>query len=107
MHIQVPSVIVFDRDLLLLVVPNSPYGDRLPLQLGTVQIDIMLDVATEDELQALGMSWIHGELATRLAGRQNEGVSNSFNLRFSSRRCEVNKECYNSTKGNKTSVLYH
>ena len=44
--------------MLLLVVPNSPYGNRVPLQLGTVQFDIMLDVATEDELQVLGMSWI-------------------------------------------------
>ena len=62
------------------MVPNIPYGDRVPLQLGTVQTDMMLDVATEDELQALGMSWLQGELTTRLAGRQNKGVGNSFKL---------------------------
>ena len=52
-HLQVPSVKAFDRDVLPLVVPNSPYGDIVPLQLKAVQIDIMLG-----ELQALGMPWI-------------------------------------------------
>ena len=69
MHLQVPVVRAFDRDVLLLMVPNSPYGDRVSPKLGTVQIDMMLDVATEDELQVLGMPWLQIELATRLAGR--------------------------------------
>ena len=106
-QLQVPAIRAFDRDVLLLVVPNIPYGDTVPLQFGAVQIDMMLDVATKDELQALGMSWLQGELATRLAGGQNEGVDNSFNLDSVQGDVKLIKECHTSTNGNKTSNLYH
>ena len=38
----------FDLDVLMLVVDDSPYGMRVPIQIGTLHIDMALDLATEE-----------------------------------------------------------
>ena len=53
-----------DSDVFLLVISNGHYGDRIPTVLGTLAIDMLLDVASKAELKALGKSWQQGELAT-------------------------------------------
>ena len=54
--LQVPAVQSIDSDILLLVIPNICYGDRVPIILGTLHIDLLLEVASGLELKALGKS---------------------------------------------------
>ena len=66
--------------MLFLVVPNSTYGDRVPLQVGTLQIDMMVDLTTEAELNTLGKTWKQSELSTHLAMKQAQLKEESFIL---------------------------
>ena len=50
----------------MLVVDNSPYGMRVPIQIGTLHIDIALDLATEEEKRKLNCQWKRAELAVSL-----------------------------------------
>ena len=68
--LQVPAVQSFDSDVLLLVVSNGHYGDRVPIVMGTLHIDMLLEVASEAELKALGKSLQQGELANKIAMKQ-------------------------------------
>ena len=63
---QVPAVQSLDNDVLLLVIPNSHYGDGVPIVLGMLHIDMLLNVASEAELEALGKSWQWGSWLLKL-----------------------------------------
>ena len=39
MQLKVPEVKAFDRDVLMLVVPDSPYCEKVPIALGTLHIE--------------------------------------------------------------------
>ena len=39
------------------VVGNSEYGKRVPIQIGTLHIDMVLEIATKEELSLLGRTW--------------------------------------------------
>ena len=56
----------FDLDVLMLVVDDSPYGMRVPIQIGTLHIDMALDLATEEEKRKLNRQWKRVELAASL-----------------------------------------
>ena len=56
----------FDMDVLMLVVDDSPYGMRKPFQIGTLHIDMALDLATEEEKRKLNHQWKRMELAASL-----------------------------------------
>ena len=47
-HLQIPEVSAFDEDCLLLVVPDHWYGFRVPLTIGTLHIDMIIDKATPE-----------------------------------------------------------
>ena len=38
----------------MLVVPNSPYCERVPVAIGTLHIDILIKLATQEELDKIG-----------------------------------------------------
>ena len=42
-NLKIPSMPNFSRDILLLVVPNSRYGEKVPVALGTLAIDMVLN----------------------------------------------------------------
>ena len=46
--------------------PNSPYGERCPIILGTLHIDEILRLGTPEELQSLSVAWNRGGLGTRV-----------------------------------------
>ena len=46
-----------DRDLLFMVSNDSPYTERVPLQIGTLHIQEALQTATKEELQVLPKAW--------------------------------------------------
>ena len=41
----------------MLVLDNSPYGMRVPVQIGSLHIDMAIDLATEAEMQKLSRKW--------------------------------------------------
>ena len=45
---QLPQIEKFNRDMVMLVVDNSQYGEHVPVQIGTLHIDIAIDLAEEE-----------------------------------------------------------
>ena len=50
---SLPQVKEMEELCLFLVVSNSKYGKRVPIQIGTLHIDLVLDKAIKQELAAL------------------------------------------------------
>ena len=62
-RLKLPDIAKFDLDVLMLVVDDSPYGMRVPIQIGTLHIDMALDLASEEEKRKLNHQWKRAELA--------------------------------------------
>ena len=83
-RLQLPQIKKFDVDVLMLIIDDSVYGSRVPVQIGTLHIDMALDLATEAEMKKLSRRWERAKMATAL--RMNsmvvdkESVENSFKL---------------------------
>ena len=56
-RLQIPSIQAMNKDLLFVVSNNSPYMDRVPIQLGTLHIREAMKSATQDELAKLLIAW--------------------------------------------------
>ena len=56
---------------LFVVVNDSEYGKRVPIQIRTLHIDLVLERATKQELAALGKAWERGKF-NRPKGRERE-----------------------------------
>ena len=41
----------------MLVIDDSPYGMRVPIQIGSLHIDMAIDLATEAEMKKLSHKW--------------------------------------------------
>ena len=52
----------FEEPCLFVVINDSEYSKRVPIQIGTLHIDLVLDQATKQELAALGKAWERGKL---------------------------------------------
>ena len=61
-RLKLPMIEKFDINVLMLVVDDSPYGMRVPIQIGTLHIDMALDLATEEK-KKLNHQWKRAELA--------------------------------------------
>ena len=48
-RLNLPQVEKFDHDVLMLVIDNSQYRARVPIQIGTLHIDMAIDLATDEE----------------------------------------------------------
>ena len=48
-RLNLPQIEKFDQDVLMLVIDNSLYGTRVPIQIGTLHIDTAISLATEEE----------------------------------------------------------
>ena len=64
--LQLPQIKKFDVDVLMLVIDDSAYGMRVPVQIGTLHIDMALDLATEAEMKKLTRRWERARMATAL-----------------------------------------
>ena len=51
LRMRVPNVRAFDLDVLMLVIPESEYSRRVPVTIGTIHIDEIIDLITDDELK--------------------------------------------------------
>ena len=65
-RLKIPMIEKFVVDVLMLVVDDSPYGMRVPIQIGTLHIDMALDLATEEEKRKLNHQWKRTKLAASL-----------------------------------------
>ena len=45
----------------MLVLPDSPYSDRVPIAKGMLHIDMLLNLATMEELEKLNNCWKRGD----------------------------------------------
>ena len=82
-RLKLPMIKKFDIDVLMLVVSDSPYGMRVPIQIGTLHIDMALKLATEEEKRKLNCQWKRAELATSLRMKSAnvvEELSYNFSL---------------------------
>ena len=51
--LKVPEVSALDIDVLLLIVPDSTHMACTPITLGTLHIDMVINLATKTELEGL------------------------------------------------------
>ena len=65
-RLQLPQIKKFDVDVLMLVIDDSAYGMRVPVQIGTLHIDMALDLAMEAEMKKLTRRWERARMATAL-----------------------------------------
>ena len=71
LNLDIPAVAKFKEDVLMLVVKDSSYGKKVPVAIGTLHIDMVLDVATKGELENIGRKWQRGSLGRKIAMKQN------------------------------------
>ena len=65
-RLKIPQIEKFDLDILMLIIDDSPYGMRVPIQIGTLHIDVALELATEEEKKKLNKQWKRAQLASFL-----------------------------------------
>ena len=65
-RLKLTQIKKFDVDILILVVDDSPYGMHVPIQIGSIHIDMALDLATENEMQKLSRKWERAKMASIL-----------------------------------------
>ena len=65
-RLQLPQIKKFDVDILMLIIDDSAYSQRVPVQIGTLHIDMALDLATESEMRYLSRKWERAKMATAL-----------------------------------------
>ena len=63
-RLQIPEIKAFDRDVLMVVFPDSSYCNRVPIALGTIHIDMLIKMATPEEMGTLGHCWKRGAVLT-------------------------------------------
>ena len=61
--LEVPGVRNLSKYILMLVIDNSEYGERVPIQIGTLHIDMILEKATTKELDKLGKAFQRSKVA--------------------------------------------
>ena len=65
-RLEIPSLPEFGEDILMLVIDDSPYGKRVPIQLGTIHIDMVLRALKGDESPGVSEGWKRAQLAATL-----------------------------------------
>ena len=73
-HLQIPEVSAFKEDCLFLVVPDHRYGFRVPITIGTLHIDMIIEKATPMELDQISIAWGRGQLFRRIQMKQTQIV---------------------------------
>ena len=68
--LRIPEVKAFDRDALLLIIPDSAHTQYTPITLGTLHIDTAITLATEKELKNLNKQWQRSLVATKLTMKE-------------------------------------
>ena len=59
--------------------PDHEYGHRVPVTIGTLHIDMIIEQATRDELDQLGTAWGRGKVNRQIQARRIQ-LENSTQL---------------------------
>ena len=76
---EIPGVDAFNEDCLFLVMPDHEYGQRVPVTIGTLHIDMIIEQAMKDELDQLGTAWGRGKVNQKIQARRIQ-LENSAQL---------------------------
>ena len=60
---------MFDEDVLMLVLENSPYGNRVSIQIGTLHIERVIDIIFQGEIDDVIRKWKRVRVFTLLVNR--------------------------------------
>ena len=69
-QLEITSVDAFNEDCLFLVMPDHEYGHRVPVTIGTLHIDMIIEQVTKDELDQLGTAWGRGKVNRQIQARR-------------------------------------
>ena len=67
--LDIPEIRAFNHPCLFLVLRDSDYGNKCPIIIGTLHIDLILELATQEELKSLTKQWERGSVRTRVQTR--------------------------------------
>ena len=67
LRMQIPGVEAFNLDVLMLVIPESEYAKRVHITIGTLHIDEIISLITEEELQNTNKFWQRGIISRKIA----------------------------------------
>ena len=70
LRMRVPNVRAFDLDVLMLVIPESEYSRRVPVTIGTIHIDEIIDLITDEELKTVNRQWQRGIISRKVVVKQ-------------------------------------
>ena len=81
-RLNLPQIEKFDHDVLMLVIDDSQYGARVPIQIGTLHIDMAIDLATDEEWRKFKRKWERAEMASylRMASMQTDSTKPVIDL---------------------------
>ena len=65
--LQIPNVQTFDLDVLMLVIPESEYSKGVPVTIGTIHIDDIINLITDEELKLANHKWQRGIISRKVA----------------------------------------
>ena len=68
-NLKIPEVKALGKDILMLVIENSEYAQRVPIQLEMLHIDRVPDLVSEKEIAQLSTKWRQGKIASLPVGR--------------------------------------
>ena len=57
-------------DVLMLVIPESEYSRRVPITIGTIHIDEIIDLITDEELKSANRQWQRGIISRKVVVKQ-------------------------------------
>ena len=60
--LNIPEVKAFQEDCLFLVMNDHTYGKHVPIMIGTFHIDMIINLATKEELEQISIAWSQGQL---------------------------------------------
>ena len=80
---KIPGISEFDEYCAFLVIPESPYSKRVPLQIGTLHIDEAIRLIKVEEAAVLDLSWKRARMASVICSKSAqlaEGEEKPFDL---------------------------
>ena len=75
LHLEIPEVSRFKQDVLMLDMPSKNYNQMVPVTIGTLHIDMILELATSEELKLLSKQWKRGAVNRKIVSQQMKLVT--------------------------------
>ena len=67
---EIPGVDAFNEDCVFLVMPDHEYSHRVPVTIGNLHMDMIIELATKDELNQLRTAWGRGKVNRQIKARR-------------------------------------